>query len=120
MRKLTQEDFVPVYMNIRKNAESDTAWPKLVQWTTESPFIYEDMQITATILQRQMTYDSDWEFIVTIKPNDHTLSGDVENPYGHDRYVTEIGSVTLPTEWSFEDAIDAIYLKVDELVSTYV
>lgn len=116
--RLTEEDFEPVYMDIHKNPDQPELWPKLVKWVPESPFVYGSMQISVTVTQRQMTPASDWEFIVMLKPNDKTLTTGDE-AYASDRFAEEIGTVTLPTQWSFEDAIDAIYAKVEELVDDY-
>lgn len=119
--KLTQDDFTPVYMNVSKNPETgEIDYPKLVLWAADAPFNYDSMQVSATILQRQMTRNSDWEFIATVKPNDPTLTTTAGSEFSIDRFAESEGAITLPVEWDFDDAIDAIYQEVDRLVSQYV
>lgn len=109
--RITQEDFSPVYMDVRKHGTADSTWPKFVLWALDTPFIYGTMQISATVLQRQLEPYGQWTYNASIKPNDHTVATDV---YGTDPYA-EIGTISIDEKVSFQDAIDGIYEEIEKL-----
>lgn len=114
MAILTEEDFSPVYMDVRKHGAEDSTWPKLALWALDSPLVYDNMQVMATVLQRQMEPYGEWEYLATVKPSDHTVSTNEEDLYGTDPYA-EVGSITVAPAASFEECIQGIYESIEKL-----
>lgn len=111
-QRITEEDFIPVYVDVHKDDADPYAWPKLVRWALEAPFLYKSCLVSASILERQLTPDSDWEYIVGMSVAVSDKPDDLPENEEDDE---DKGIISLPSEWSFEDAIDAIYAKVDEV-----
>lgn len=114
MAHLTQEDFSPVYMDVRKHGADDSTWPKIVLWAMDSPLIYGNMQVMITVLQRQLVQYGDWTYVASIKPNDHTMATNTENLYGTDPFA-EIGIISTDACTSFDGAIEGIYIELEKL-----
>lgn len=110
--KLTQDDFVPGYSNT-----SYGDYPKLIYWTLETPIIYNGMNINANVLQRKLNEDSDWEFIPSVKTTSQEM-GAGDYTYLMELDVEDI-EITLDSEYSFDDAIDAVYATVDDIKMGY-
>ncbi|RAP48989.1 MAG: hypothetical protein BZ138_08440 [Methanosphaera sp. rholeuAM270] len=108
--ELTPNDFGFVYINTR-------GYPRLVNWVTESPLTYGDMQVTVTVLQRQMDAESDEEFIVSLRPTSKSLSMS-DDDFGEDPYTQE-GGMLVGTAPSFEEACIMAIAGVGELRARY-
>ena len=110
MSALTQDDFSQGYTNLE-------SYPRIVNWSTDRPLQYKDMQISITILQRMEAEGRPWEFIATLKPSSISLSTS-NDAYGSDPYM-EDSDVLLAPEYSFDDALDAVVDKANELIRKY-
>lgn len=110
MAALTQDDFVQGYTDLDN-------YPRMVNWTTDSPLTSGDLQITATVLQRQVYPGSPWEFIPSLKASSATLSRSAD-AYGTDPY-TEDADVLLAPEDSFDDAIRAVMAEATAIARKY-
>ena len=110
MSSLTQDDFLQGYTNLE-------SYPKIVNWSTDQPLRYRDMQISVTILQRKEDGSRPWECIATLKPSSISLSTS-DDAYGSDPYM-EDSDVLLEPEYSFDDALDAVVDKANELIRKY-
>lgn len=115
MDRITEEDFSPVYMDVRKHGAAEDTWPKIVLWALDSPLVYGTMQVMVTVLQRQKIPYGEWEYIASVKPNDHTVSTDEERHYGLDPYA-ETGVVSVDPKSSFQECIEGIYESIDSLI----
>lgn len=112
MPMITQEDFTPVYMDVRKHSAADDTWPKIVQWALPAPLQLGEVQVLITVLQRQHEPYGAWEFIASITPS--TVSERKNAIYGEmDPYV-ESGGMTLPPMGSFDACIDAVMTAIEE------
>ena len=114
MPQLTEEDFHPVYMNVRKHGADDSTWPKLVLWALDAPLVYGNMQVMVTVLQKQSEPYGEWSYTASVKPNDHTVSTDEENLYGQDQYA-EIGTIGVGPNASFAECLQGAYEAIVEL-----
>lgn len=112
MQRLTQDNFIPGY----SNANHDD-FPKLVYWTLEAPIIYNGISINANILQRKMDEYSEWEYIPSIKMASQEL-GSGDSTYLMDLDDADV-EITLQEAFSFDDAINIIYQKVDDIRYDY-
>ena len=112
--EITRDDFVQQYASLPVSGVS-FKYPKIICWATSSPIQYGVMQASATVLQRQASPSTPWEYIpsmnISCSQTDATLVD--TNPFLDD------SQLTLPPEKSFEYAIDAIYDKMDELIEKY-
>ena len=114
MARITQEDFAPVYMNVRKYSDADEVYPKIVQWSLTSPLVYYDLQVMITILQRQMDPYDEWEYYAAIQAAEPTLAVH-DDFYELDKYSDD-GVINLDVTYSFDECIDEIYKALDMLI----
>ena len=111
MQTLTQDSFIQGYTDL-------DYFPKMVNWTTDSPLTFGDLQITATVLQRKREEGDDWEFIPSLKVSSATLSAS-DDMYGEDPY-SEDADVLLEPERDFDDAIRSIVAEANAIVRKYM
>lgn len=113
-RRLTEEDFSPVYMDVRKNGADDSTWPKIVLWALEAPLTYSNMQVMITVLQRQDEPYGEWNFTAHLKPNDPTLTTSDEE-WQTDKFA-ENGTISVGGSMTFEECLNKIDTALENLV----
>lgn len=115
--EITQDDFIPQYVDIPKPGEENTfSYPAIICWTTSAPIRYGILQASATVLQRRDSADDEWTFIPSLNVSCSSETDDDNldwNPFADDSVIN------LPSEKRFDFAIDAIYDKLDDIIYKY-
>lgn len=107
---LIQDDFMQGYASLN-------SYPKIINWTIEAPLVFGEMQITPSVLQRKETEDSSWVYLPSLKVSS-ALTSTSEDMYSEDPFLND-SDIALTSANSFEDAIDSILQKTNDLIDKY-